>query len=92
MSAAKGQPAPEPAVDPLLLAAADLRNTTAELREELAAVRLERAAHAELVTERDRLIQENHEHQKAVLLLLDAAFQSIAPRHEPAATNGSTDA
>lgn len=89
MSAAK-QP-PEPAVDPILLVAADLRDTAAQLREELATVRLERAAHAELMAERNRLIAENREHQKAVLLLLDAAFQTIAPRHEVAATNGSTD-
>lgn len=88
----KDSPTPVPPnLDPVTLAAADLRAAAAELRDQTAAVLLERRAHAELVAERDRLIQENHEHQKAVLLLLDAAFQTIAPRHEVAATNGSTD-
>lgn len=86
---ARNQPAPpaDPApVDPILLAAADLRAVAADLREELDAVRLERRAHAELVAERDRLICENHEHQKAVLLLLDQLFQTVGPQH--AAANG----
>lgn len=85
-----------PAADPLTLAAADLRDAVAEMREvtielrdELARVRAERRAHAELVAERDRLIGENHEHQKAILLLLDQLFRTGQHAADP---NGSTNA
>jgi hypothetical protein len=91
MSAAKAQPTPPP-VEPLLLAVSDLRDTASQLREELAAVRLERRAYAEVVAERDRLIGENHEHQKAILLLLDQLFQTAGPQHAAASSNGSADA
>lgn len=90
MSRTPPTPPAEPApLDPVLLAAADLRKAAAELRDETAALRLERRAHAELLAERDRLIEEIHMYQKANMLLLDKAFQTLAtPQH---AANGSTD-
>jgi hypothetical protein len=86
---ARNQPAPQPEsapVDPVLRVAADLREVAAELRAELDAVRLERRAYAELVAERDRLIGENHQSQKAILLLLDEVFRTTGAH---AAANGS---
>ena len=67
--------------DIIARAAADLMAAASELRDETAALRLERRAHAELIAERDRLIEENREHQKAILLLLDQLFQTAGPQH-----------
>jgi hypothetical protein len=91
MTAGKGQPAPPP-VEPLTLAAADLRAAAAELRDvaanlstELAEARAERAQHADRISDLERRVRDR---DKAMKVLRVIAGIDPSPA---AATNSSKE-